>query len=256
MRCASSDQSGQHRSRWSRQGSIYTFRVAASTSRCFLAAAAVIVVSSGALTGCRHRQSYPCEVRLINAAPDAVTARIAVDGHAIFKDIAFRGSTRFKDVPPGEYEVYSAVEQAGGKTTHLPVVRCRIQKGHRYWAIIVGNAAGKPAAHLVLLDDAASSLVRNKTTAKVMLFNASPDAGNVDIIVNRIAAATDLEFGQSNSPISITYGAYDWSANKAGEYAKPCAGPDTFLVSSGKTYLLVVEGQASTGSLSLQMYPE
>jgi Domain of unknown function (DUF4397) len=78
-------------------------------------------------------------VRFINLSPDAPAVDVATTGSSattLFSNVAFKGSTEFKDVPAGTHSLQ--VKTTGGGTVLLPVPNVDLTRGQFYTFVFRG----------------------------------------------------------------------------------------------------------------------
>ena len=212
------------------------------------------VIGAAAFTGCRtNSHGGDVQVRLINAVPDSGSLTVSVDGQRVWKNAGFRSSTGYQGMAAGTYGV--RVDSDNLSTTLLEGRPLSFEKNHRYTVLALGRVMGAetPARVQVLEDDSPSSIPAGKV--EVRLIQASPGTGAVDLVVNNIVGVKSVGYGRRSEPLILTDGTYDLKV-VAADTPDALAGPISLRLDSGHAYTLVTMGQASTGNMSLEAYPD
>lgn len=213
----------------------------------------LIAVSVLLFPGCRlnpHSESDDVHVRLINAVPDAGALNVSVDGQRVWKQAAFRSSTGYQGIAAGTYSIQVSSESYGAMLTNRPIT---FQKDHAYTVLAWGltRNAGTPAQVQVLADD--PPMTGEK--AGLRLINVAPGAGPVDLVVNNIVGLEAIKYGRRSGVLLLDSGDYDLKIAPANT-PDTLAGPVRLHLDSGRTYTLVVMGQPSDNTLSLEAYSD
>jgi hypothetical protein len=126
-------------------------------------------------------------VRFVHASPNAPAVDIAVadGGPVLFGDIEFKEVGDYLSVAPGTYDLEARL--AGTNQVVLDIPGVELMAGRVYTAYAMGFVNGDPALQAVLSVDGVGD-------AKVRAIHASPDAPNVDVLVNDAPAFTNLPF--------------------------------------------------------------
>jgi hypothetical protein len=120
-------------------------------------------------------------IRFAHASPDAPNVDVLVDEEPVIEDLAFREVSSYAELEPGTYQVQ--VTATEDQETLVFDEEIEIQAGVSNTAVAYGEASGGPDTGLtvdVLEDDLSDP---GEGMSRVRLFHASPDAGDVNIIV-------------------------------------------------------------------------
>lgn len=101
--------------------------------------------------------------------------------------------------------------------------------------VLLLAAALPPVAHAQCTEEAA-----------VRVIHASPDAGNVDVLINEQKAVADLQFRAATGYTALRAGAVKVQVNQAGKDTAAIGPVDLTLTPLGR-FTIVAVGQASTG---------
>lgn len=138
-------------------------------------------------------------LRFIHGSPDAPPVDITLtDGTVLIADTAFGEASSYLPVAAGTYDLQ--VRLAGTNTVVLDLPGITVDNRTVYTAYATGFAGGSPALSAVISEDAG--------IARVRVAHLSPDAPNVDVVVNGAVAVPDLPFEAVTGYLELPSNAY------------------------------------------------
>ncbi len=125
-------------------------------------------------------------VRFAHASPNTPAVDVALeDGPVIFPNASFTDVTDYLATPAGDYDL--EVRLAGTDTVVLDVPTLSLDVNTVYTVYAMGFAGGEPPLQAVVKVEA-------RGEARVRAVHLSPDAPNVDVLVDGAVAFADLPF--------------------------------------------------------------
>lgn len=185
------------------------------------------------------------KLRVLHAAPDVPAVDIYVDGTKAVENLSTLAATGYLELPAGTYDV--AVRVAGSPATSAPALTASITAADNtsYTAFATGFLADGSARLGVLTDTSQAPF----TTAALRVWHNSPDAPNVDVVVNGETALSNVPFGTASAYLPLPEGSYEVKINVAGTATSVFSG--TLELERGQAYTAVALGSAAqtpTGS--------
>jgi hypothetical protein len=150
----------------------------------------------------------PAFVRVIHASPDVGTADVFVDGKVLLSSFQFGAVTDYVPLPPGPHKVQIALV---GKGIGAAVISQTLDAtpGQAYTAAAVGtNATGLSVEAFI-----DNNVVEGKS-AKVRIYQLSPDAGNLNVSNGSATLLNNLPYKQASD--YLTFPATSPSLNFSG----------------------------------------
>ncbi len=147
-------------------------------------------------------------LRAVHASPDAPNVDILVDNTVVLADVAFKEFLDYTAVQPGERNIKVNVT---GTSTSVIDVTPTLSVGTDYTVIAVNFVAS--IEPLLLTDDNTSPTLGN---ARVRVVHASPDAPNVDVLVDDVVVLTNVAFKQFSDYLEVPAGARNFKVNATG----------------------------------------
>lgn len=185
-------------------------------------------------------------VRVMHASPDAPAVDVLVNGSVALPSVTYPTNSGY--LPLGSGATNLKVNLAGTATTALNADLTLVPtQTHSIYA--VGFAAGLQS--LVVADDLRAPAAGK---AKLRVIHASPDAGNVDVLVNGSTALTNVPFKAAASYLVVDAGAYTVKLNAAGTATTALTADVT--LAAGKIYTAIAIGSTASGAanpLSLKL---
>ena len=173
-------------------------------------------------------------VRVLNASPDAPAVDIYINGGLIFKNIKFKDFTEYVQLSMGQYkmEVYPVGQM------DKPVLAQNIQVPEKQVITIAAAGNFEDLQLIPYIEGNADGLAMNQS--RVRLIHLSPDAPEVDVLINGQIVFNNIGFMDATDYIKVVSGTYNIVVNLAGTN-------DTVLtfspqLNSQKVYTIYVVG--------------
>lgn len=173
-------------------------------------------------------------VRVFNASPDAPAVDIYINGGLIFKNIKFKDFTEYVQLSMGQYkmEVYPVGQM------DKPVLAQNIQVPQKQVITIAATGNFEDLQLIPYIEGNADGLAMNQS--RVRLIHLSPDAPEVDVLINGQIVFNNIGFMDATDYIKVVSGTYNIVVNLAGTN-------DTILtfspqLNSQKVYTVYVVG--------------
>ena len=173
-------------------------------------------------------------VRVLNASPDAPAVDIYINGGLIFKNIKFKDFTEYVQLSMGQYkmEVYPVGQM------DKPVLAQNIQVPQKQVITIAATGNFEDLQLIPYIEGNADGLAMNQS--RVRLIHLSPDAPEVDVLINGQIVFNNIGFMDATDYIKVVSGTYNIVVNLAGTN-------DTILtfslqLNSQKVYTVYVVG--------------
>lgn len=173
-------------------------------------------------------------VRVLNASPDAPAVDIYINGGLIFKNIKFKDFTEYVQLSMGQYkmEVYPVGQM------DKPVLAQNIQVPQKQVITIAATGNFEDLQLIPYIEGNADGLAMNQS--RVRLIHLSPDAPEVDVLINGQIVFNNIGFMDATDYIKVVSGTYNIVVNLAGTN-------DTVLtfspqLNSQKVYTIYVVG--------------
>ncbi|MDY7108077.1 MAG: DUF4397 domain-containing protein [Planctomycetota bacterium] len=188
-------------------------------------------------------------VRFVHASPNAPAVDIAVadGGPVLFANIEFKGVGDYIEVPAGTYDLEARL--AGTETVVLDIPGVALTENRVYTAYAMGFAFPRKAKGAEPLQAVLS--VDNEAKSNVRVVHASPDAPNVDVLVNDGVAFADLPFTGVTDYASLGFGTYNVKVVPAGETEPVVIEADLGLLANTDYTVLAVNTLANIEPLVL-----
>lgn len=173
-------------------------------------------------------------VRVFHASPDAPPVDIYVNGGLVFKNLSFKGFSEYVQLPMGEYKI--EVFPAGQKG--VPVLTQNVKVPEKEVITIVALGNFEDLQLVPYIEGNADDLPVNESRVRVI--HLSPDAPEVDVLLDEKLAFEDVGFMDATDYAQIPSGDYNVTINIA-------ATNDTVLalkveLKSQKVYTVYVVG--------------
>jgi hypothetical protein len=147
-------------------------------------------------------------LRAVHASPDAPNVDILVDNAIVASDVAFKGVLNYTDVSAGGRNIKVNVT---GTATSVIDATVPLAGGTDYTVLAVNFAA---SIEPLLLDD--NTTTPTPGNAKVRVVHASPDAPNVDVLVDDAIVLTNVAFKEFSDYLEVPAGARNLKVNATG----------------------------------------
>jgi hypothetical protein len=171
----------------------------------FLAFGIVCMIAFAALLGLqRHSVSAasPSYVRVIHASPFVGTADVFVDGSKLLSSFQFGAVTSYVTIPAGPHKVQIALV---GKGIGASVISetLAVSPGVAYTIAATGATPSSLALQVYIDNNLLSP-----GTAKVRLYQFSPDAGSVSLDTGGNALLSGVGYESASNYLAISAGSY------------------------------------------------
>ena len=149
-------------------------------------------------------------VRVLNASPDAPAVDIYINGGLIFKNIKFKDFTEYVQLSMGQYkmEVYPVGQM------DKPVLAQNIQVPEKQVITIAAAGNFEDLQLIPYIEGNADGLAMNQS--RVRLIHLSPDAPEVDVLINGQIVFNNIGFMDATDYIKVVSGTYNIVVNLAG----------------------------------------
>jgi hypothetical protein len=181
-------------------------RILASLVRhLFLALGIMSIIAFAALFGLqRHSASAesPSYVRVIHASPFVGTADVFVDGSKLLSSFQFGAVTDYVTIPAGPHNVQIALV---GKGIGASVISetLAVSPGVAYTVAATGASPSSLGLHVFIDNNLLSP-----GTAKLRLYQLSPDAGSVSMDTGGNALLNGVAYPSASDYLTISAGSY------------------------------------------------
>jgi hypothetical protein len=171
----------------------------------FLALGIISMIAFAALFGLqRHSASAasPSYVRVIHASPFVGTADVFVDGQKLLSSFQFGAVTDYVAVPAGPHKVQIALV---GKGIGASVISetLAVSPGVAYTVAATGASPSSLGLHVFIDNNLLSP-----GTAKLRLYQLSPDAGSVSMDTGGNALLNGVAYPSASGYLTISAGSY------------------------------------------------
>ena len=146
-------------------------------------------------------------LRAVHASPDAPNVDILVDNALVVPGVAFKGVLDYTDVPAGDRNI----KVNTGQGTSVIDATVTLAGGTDYTVLAVDFAAN---IEPLLLDD--NTTTPTPGNAKVRVVHASPDAPNVDVLVDDTIVLTNVAFKEFSDYLEVPAGVRNFKVNATG----------------------------------------
>ncbi len=179
------------------------------------------------------------QLRILNAAPDAGTVDVFANDQPIATDVAFRDTSAYMALEPGEYTLRVQPDNGEAVTTTVALARGAQQT-------IVDYGAGTDLGLHVVTDD--NSTVGETASARLTFFNADTDLSAVRLvdlgtnlsIADAQVLVDDLAPGQQSSPLVVLEGTVNWAFVDAADPQNVLYRMDNYVINRDTSGLIVL----------------
>jgi hypothetical protein len=147
-------------------------------------------------------------LRAVHASPDAPNVDILVDNTTVLSNVAFTQFLDYTTVPAGDRNIKV---NATGTASSVIDVTVPLAGGTNYTVLAVNFVDS--IEPLLLVDNTTTPTPGN---AKVRVVHASPDAPNVDVLVDDTIVLTDVAFKEFSDYLEVPAGARNFKVNATG----------------------------------------
>jgi len=173
--------------------------------RLFLALGIIGIIALAAFFGLQQRSvsaASPSYVRVIHASPFIATADVFVDGTKLLSSFQFGAVTGYVAVPAGPHKVQIALV---GKGIGASVISetLAVSPGVAYTVAATGASPSSLGLHVFIDNNLLSP-----GTAKLRLYQLSPDAGSVSMDTGGNALLNGVAYPSASDYLTISAGSY------------------------------------------------
>ena len=183
-------------------------------------------------------------VRVVHASPDAPEVNVLVDGQPVAENLAFGSATEYLDLPAGDHQVQ--VVPAG---TDAPVIDVAVTL--EGWTSSILSVVGN-VANIQLTQQVVDVSEMAPGQARLRLFNADPQGGNLDMAVagSQDLLASGTGFTTASEYAGVNPGMFDLElrSTDTGEVITTSPG---FTVEAGQVYDLIALSAPQGGQPTL-----
>ncbi len=160
-----------------------------------------------------HPATSPAFVRVIHASPDVGTADVFVDGAKLLSSFAFGAVTGYAAVPPGPHKVQIALvgKGIGGAVITQTL---DVNPGYAYTVAAIGTKQTGLSLEVFVDNNLLSP-----STAKLRVYQLSPDAGSVSVAAGGISLLNGISYQYASIYLTIAKGAYTFQVTSPGNNA-------------------------------------
>lgn len=148
-------------------------------------------------------------VRVFHASPNGPSVDIYVNGGLAFKNLQFKDFTEYVQLPMGEYKI--EVFSAGQKETPILTQNIRLPEKEVVTIAAVGNFADLQLVPYI--EGNADDLFEDES--RVRIIHLSPDAPNVDVLIDGNLAFADIGFMDATDYVQLLSDSYNLTVNLA-----------------------------------------
>lgn len=148
-------------------------------------------------------------VRVFHASPNGPSVDIYVNGGLAFKNLQFKDFTEYVQLPMGEYKI--EVFSAGQKETPILTQSIRLPEKEVVTIAAVGNF--EDLQLIPYIEGNADDLFEDES--RVRIIHLSPDAPNVDVLIDGNLAFTDIGFMDATDYVQLLSDSYNLTVNLA-----------------------------------------
>lgn len=178
------------------------------------------------------------KVRILHGAPDVPAVTVYVNGQAAVASLGTLEATGYLDLPAGSYDVAVAL---AGQPVSAAVLQTRLtlEDGKRYTGFATGLLA-RGTLKLGAKEDVARAPF---TRSSLRVWHNSPDAPNVDVLVNGNRVLANVPYETSSAYLPLAPGTYAVQINVAGTATSVFRGDVT--LAAGESYTAVALGSVT-----------
>lgn len=171
-----------------------------------LAICALLMLFGAQALAARVAQN-PSFVRVLHASPYVGTADVFVDGTKLLSSFAFGSITDYAAIPAGPHKVQIALV---GKGTGAAAITqsLAVNPGIAYTVAAIGATAESLSLEVFTDNNQLAS-----GTAKVRVYQLSPDLGSVNMVNENKALVSGIPYQQASDYLAVSAGSYTFNVN-------------------------------------------
>jgi hypothetical protein len=174
-------------------------------------------------------------VRAVHASPDAPNVDILIDDAVVLTDLPFTGASGYLEVVGGERNF--KINATGTASTVIDETT-DLDRGQDYTLLAVNFLTS--IEPLLTVDDNSAPTPGN---ARLRVIHASPDAPNVDVLVDDMVVLTNVPFKAISDYLDVSAGARNIKVNATGTSTTVIDVTPTLV--DGKVYTVIALNQLS-----------
>ncbi|MGD8853307.1 MAG: DUF4397 domain-containing protein, partial [Gammaproteobacteria bacterium] len=174
-------------------------------------------------------------VRAVHASPDAPNVDILIDDAVVLTDVPFTGASGYLEVVGGERNF--KINATGTASTVIDETT-DLDRGQDYTLLAVNFLTS--IEPLLTVDDNSAPTPGN---ARLRVIHASPDAPNVDVLVDDMVVLTNVPFTAISDYLDVSAGARNIKVNATGTSTTVIDVTPTLV--DGKVYTVIALNQLS-----------
>jgi hypothetical protein len=151
----------------------------------------------------------PSFVRIIHASPFVGTADVFVDGAKLLSSFPFGGVTGYATIPPGPHKVQIALVGKGIGASALTET-LTVSPGVAYTVAAIGTNPNNLSLQVFVDDNTLST-----GTAKVRVYELSPDAGTVTVAAGNQILVNGISYQNASNYLTIPEGSYTFTVSSS-----------------------------------------
>lgn len=185
-------------------------------------------------------------VRILHGSPDVPAVSVYVNGAAAVPTLDPLEATPYLSLPAGTYKIAVAL---AGQPESAAVLRAdvAVQDGKRYTGFATGLLSAGTVKLGVQEDIARAPFQRSA----LRVWHNSPDAPNVDVIVNGQTALSNVPYQTVSQYLPLPEGSYDVKVNVAGTSTSVFSGK--VELERGKAYTAIAQGSVTGKGLGFRV---
>lgn len=183
--------------------------------------------------------AFAAKLRVGHSIPDFGAVDVYVNGNKTLSNLGTLEFTDYLDLDPGTYNV--EIRPAGAAASSAPALAgpITLDGDLRYTAVAQGLVANGTAG-LALEEDRRWAPFKGKRSA-LRVWHNSPDAPNVDVVVNGDVVLSDVPFGTASDYLVVPADTYSVQVNVAGTNTA-VFGPADITLKKGEAYTAIAKG--------------
>lgn len=191
-------------------GSGVTYTIAAVSTTTGLSPISLLVLTGDDSNPSIEIADVRARVRAVHASYDAPPVDVLVDDVEVLGDVPFKAASGYLEVPAGDRNFKI---NAANTTTTVIEATPTLERGLDYTLLAVGTLTPDTLEPLLALDDNSAPTSGN---AKVRVIHASPDAPNVDVLVDDVVVLSDVPYKAISGYLEVSAGVHNIKVNATG----------------------------------------
>lgn len=164
-------------------------------------------LGAGRISTPAHAADSPSFVRILHASPYVGTADVFVDGTKLLSSFAFGAITGYASVPAGPHKVQIALVGKGIGASVLSET-LTVSPGTAYTVAAIGSQASDLSLQVFVDNNLLAP-----GSAKLRVYQLSPDAGTVNINSNGSTVLSGIGYPNASNYLTVASGSYDFNVS-------------------------------------------